>query len=177
MFIKLTWLFQDDDTPILVCKKAAGFFGGPLGGNIYNGPGQYYNDHHGPANKHHGPDDRYRGPGDYHGRSYASTLTNLLHLWNTRIINSFGDDRFDSDKWYVMGIGHGLNSCDYDDSPRRGDHGSSHHSRPHQVFTPVESYLSFIHLHLKSHTSTAQDTPDLYAYWRGYGKGGCHACS
>ncbi|KAK7083622.1 hypothetical protein SK128_021152 [Halocaridina rubra] len=82
------------------------------------------------------------GHEDY-GRSY-----NKYQFANTRIINAFGKNRFDSEKWYVMGVGHSLSSCE-------GTHGSLPHyskhrryTRPYQVFTPVEDYLSFIHSHL-----------------------------
>ncbi|KAK8395892.1 hypothetical protein O3P69_005783 [Scylla paramamosain] len=191
----------DDNTPILVCKKAAFVVDDPLTGGVYDGPSEHYDGYYGPGDHNKGPGDHYRGPGDkhygsgdhyrgpkdshhapdhyrgpgekhygpddyhrrpdsYHGRAYGSTHSNRLHLWNSRIINPFGDDRFDSDKWYVMGIGHDLNSCDsYDDAHK----GESHHAkyrRPHQIFTPVHKYLSFIHQHLEPQPSNPQDAPD-----------------
>ncbi|XP_045624002.1 uncharacterized protein [Procambarus clarkii] len=64
-------------------------------------------------------------------------IPNFISSFNSRIVNALGKDRFDSEKWYVMGIGHNLNQCNEEG---RG--------RNFQVFTPVHEYLSFIHSHL-----------------------------
>ncbi|XP_045125261.1 uncharacterized protein LOC123512751 isoform X2 [Portunus trituberculatus] len=238
----------DDNTPILVCKKASFVADDPLTGGVYDGPGEHYGDdygpgdkYYGPGDKHYGPGDHYRGPGDkydgpdhyrgpgdkhygpgdhyrgpsyehhgpdryggpkeehygsddhyrgpreshhapdhyrgpeeehygpddhhkrpsgHRGRAFGSTHSNRLRLWNSRIVNPFGDDRFDSDRWYVMGIGHDLNSCDSYGDTHKADSHHSKHRRPHQVFTPVHKYLSFIHQHLEPQPATEQDVAD-----------------
>lgn len=137
----------DDNTPILVCKPASSYIGDLPFGNSYNGPREHYSDNHGPGNKHRGPDDHHKDHGDHSSRLFGNTLTN--HLWNTRIVNAFGEDRFDSNKWYVMGIGHEANTCNQYYPPKQGDYHHPHHRDAYQVFTPVPNFLSFIHNHLE----------------------------
>ncbi|MPC43957.1 hypothetical protein E2C01_037617 [Portunus trituberculatus] len=129
----------------------------------YRGPRESHHapDHYrGPEEEHYGPDDHHKRPSGHRGRAFGSTHSNRLRLWNSRIVNPFGDDRFDSDRWYVMGIGHDLNSCDSYGDTHKADSHHSKHRRPHQVFTPVHKYLSFIHQHLEPQPATEQDVAD-----------------
>ncbi|XP_042214596.1 uncharacterized protein LOC121861101 [Homarus americanus] len=75
-----------------------------------------------------------------HGYPYGNTRSNKYESSNSRIINAYGKERFDSEKWYVMGVGHSLNKCSDESYHKR--------HKSHQVFTPVHEYLSFIHAHL-----------------------------
>ena len=56
-----------------------------------------------------------------------------------------------------MGIGHDLNSCDAYDNAHKADTHHAKYRRPHQVFTPVHKYLSFIHQHLEPQQAIPQD--------------------
>lgn len=82
---------------------------------------------------------------------------NSPHSSTSRIINAYGKERFHSDKWYIMGIGHNLNKCQEDDLPRSDKvpyrPGGTYRRRSYQVFTPVHEYLSFIHSHLDLQSS------------------------
>ncbi|CAL4064452.1 unnamed protein product, partial [Meganyctiphanes norvegica] len=49
---------------------------------------------------------------------------------STKVINAYGKNRFNADKWYVIGVGHSSNSC---------------RNPGYMVFTPVHESLSFIH--------------------------------
>ncbi|XP_071521624.1 LOW QUALITY PROTEIN: uncharacterized protein [Panulirus ornatus] len=129
----------DDPTPILVCRKASFYTDDPFDLGHYD-----YDYHH---------------EQDHRRQAYGSSRTNKFYFSNSRIINAYGEKRFDSDKWYVLGVGHNLNSC-HDKGDAYGKYGKhdkrrkrrrhhKHHSR--QVYTAVHEYLSFIHSHLDIH--------------------------
>ncbi|XP_068218850.1 uncharacterized protein [Palaemon carinicauda] len=94
---------------------------------------------------------------------HYSSGPDKYHFANSRIINAYGQNRFDGDQWYVMGLRHSLSKCGNKHgsgySPRnpygprnaygpRNPYGRT--ANPYQIFTPVGDYLSFIH----SHTDT-----------------------
>ncbi|XP_064090184.1 uncharacterized protein LOC135204108 [Macrobrachium nipponense] len=73
---------------------------------------------------------------------------------NSRIVNSYGQNRFDADQWYVMGLRHSLSRCGHRGRGGPGPYGpyGKIYTEPYQLFTPVSDYLSFIH----SHTDTVR---------------------
>ncbi|KAK3855977.1 hypothetical protein Pcinc_037653 [Petrolisthes cinctipes] len=110
----------DDSTPILVCREAVHYTNDPFNLN--------------PNSQSYGRAAYTYSSGHKTGGGYNSKID----ASSSRIVNAYGDDRFDSDQWYVMGVGHSLN-CKADGGNRRSKT---------QVFTPVNEYLSFIHSHL-----------------------------
>ncbi|XP_027229106.2 uncharacterized protein [Penaeus vannamei] len=76
---------------------------------------------------------------------------------NARIVNAYGKHRFDSEKWYVMGLSHSLSPCSGkgQGSYRKG-YGSQR--KDISVFTPVHEYLPFIHAHLDVKQTAAPTT-------------------
>ncbi|CAL4236553.1 unnamed protein product, partial [Meganyctiphanes norvegica] len=59
------------------------------------------------------------------------TYTEEYRHVSTNIINTYGDNRYNADKWYVIGLGYKARKCEK-------------RSRI-SVFTPVHEYLAFIH--------------------------------
>lgn len=111
----------DDPTTMLVCRKASVDYENP-----------------------------FSSSSDYDYGNYGRSSSNKYHFANTKIINAYGKNRFDSDKWYVMGVGHALSTCGRNHYSNRYNSYSSRYSTPYQIFTPVEDYISFIQSHTDS---------------------------
>jgi len=100
-----------DSTMMLVCKKNSVYNDDPFNLGDAEDSGSSYGQSQQPGI-----------PVQGNIQSYSSE--------STKVINAYGKNRFNADKWYVIGVGHESNSC---------------RQSGYMVFTPVHEYLSFVH--------------------------------
>merc|ERR1711942_191101 len=101
---------QADSTSLLVCKKNAVINDDPF--NL----GTLEDDSYG-----------YGQPGQVEQQQQQVGINNYVE--STKVINAYGANRFNAEKWYLIGVGHQSNSCK---------------APGYTVFTPVHQYLTFI---------------------------------
>ncbi|XP_047490065.1 uncharacterized protein LOC125039814 [Penaeus chinensis] len=73
---------------------------------------------------------------------------------NARIVNAYGRYRFDSEKWYVMGLSHSLSPCSGKGQVNYRK-GYVSQRKDVSVFTPVHEYLPFLHAYLDAKITSA----------------------